>query len=147
MEDLQPRELEDLVQELEEESDAEESLPSEIESLLRDLQPARRFTSRLRAAKRLGRISRSSRQIVQALATVAEIDDSGEVRAVAAESLHAPVHQECLQEYLERKKAIDIARQQRLVAQRQIPETKGSAGRDRPAQGSRIPIIDPNLLD
>lgn len=61
MEDLQPQELEELVRELERESDAEEALPPEIESLLRDLQSAGRFTSRLRAARQLGEVSSSSR--------------------------------------------------------------------------------------
>ena len=61
MEEVQPEELEELVRELEGESDAEESISPEIESLLRDLQPARRFTARLRAARQLGEVSSSSR--------------------------------------------------------------------------------------
>jgi hypothetical protein len=133
MEELKPEELEELVQELEEESEEEETLSPEVEQLLRDL-PFRPFTARLRAARQLGGLGSSSRQIVQALTTLAEIDDSHEVRAVAAESLRAPVHQEYLQEYLERKKAIDIARQQRLAARRQIPETKRSAAAESTVQ-------------
>jgi hypothetical protein len=133
MEELKPEELEELVQELQEESEEEETLSPEVEQLLRDL-PFRRFTARLRAARQLGGLGSSSRQIVQALTTLAEIDDSDEVRAVAAESLRAPVHQEYLQEYLERKKAIDIARQQRPAARRQIPETKRSAAAESTAQ-------------
>ena len=61
MEDVHPEELEELVRELEGESDAKESISPEIESLLRDLQPARRFTSRLRAAGQLGEVDRSNR--------------------------------------------------------------------------------------
>ena len=140
MEELRPEELEDLLQELQGECDQEDALSPEVEQLLRDLQPARRFTARLRAARQLGEVSSSSRQIVQALATVAESDASDEVRAVAAESLRAPVHHEFLQEVLERKKAIDTARQQRLSAQRQTPETRVSAGRDWSEQQSRIPV-------
>ena len=133
MEELKPEELEELVQELQEESEEEETLSPEVEQLLRDL-PFRPLTARLRAARQLGGLGSSSRQIVQALTTLAEIDDSDEVRAVAAESLRAPVHQEYLQEYLERKKAIDIALQQRLAARRQIPETKRSAAAESTAQ-------------
>jgi len=140
MAELQDHELEELVRELEGESDAEEALSSEIESLLRDLQPARRFTARLRAARQLGGLGGSSRQIVQALATAAELDDSDEVRAVAAESLRAPVHQEHLQEYLDWKEAVDEARQQRLARDRQIAETVRDAGQSEPKQGSTIPI-------
>ena len=140
MEELRPEEMEELLQELRGEYDQEGALSPEVEQLLRDLQPARRFTSRLRAARQLGEVSSSSRQIVQALATVAESDASDEVRAVAAESLRAPVHHEFLQEVLERKKAIDTARQQRLSAQRQTPETRVSAGRDWSEQQSRIPV-------
>ena len=82
MEELQTRELEVLVQEMEEEGGVEEELPPEVEALLRDLQPARLFSSRRRAARQLGEVSRSSRQIVQALMTVAEFDSSTEVRAM-----------------------------------------------------------------
>jgi hypothetical protein len=140
MEKLRTEDLEELVQELEGEDSAEESLPPEIESLLRDLQPARRFTARLRAARQLGGLSESSRRIVHALSTAAETDDSDEVRAVAAESLRAAVHQEYLQECLERKKAVDIVRQQRLDRDRQTAETKRHAGRRVPKQESRFPI-------
>jgi hypothetical protein len=140
MEELKPEDLQELVQELQEESSLEEALPPELEQLLRDLQPARRFTARLRAARQLGEVSIGSRQIVQSLATVAELDDSDEVRAVASESLRAPVHQVYVQEYLERKKAIDVARQQRLVRDTQAAETKRDAGRSEPEQESRIPI-------
>ena len=137
---LPTEELEELLEELEGQNNAAESLPLEIESLLRDLQPARRFTSRLRAARQLGEVSSSSRQIVQSLATVAELDHSDEVRAVAAESLRAPVHQEYLQEVLDRKNAVDMARQQRLITRDQVPQTGELAGRRMPEQQSRVPL-------
>lgn len=109
MEELQPEELEELLQELEEEYGAEESPSPEVEALLRDLQPSRGFMLRLRAARQLGGLSSSNRQIVQALGTVAEIDHSDEVRAAAAESLRAPVHQSLLQEHPELREAVDTA--------------------------------------
>jgi hypothetical protein len=133
-ESLSEDSIQEMLEELEEEQQSgQEPLSPEVEELLRDL-PYRCFTARLRAARQLGGLGSSSRQIVQTLTTLAEIDDSDEVRAVAAESLRAPVHQEYLQEYLERKKAIDIARQQRLAARRQIPETKRSAAAESTVQ-------------
>jgi hypothetical protein len=121
MEELKPEELEELVQELQEESEEEETLSPEVEQLLRDLQPARRFTARLRAARQLGGLGSSSRQIVHALATVAEIDDSEEVRAVAAESLCARVHQEYLREDPDLMEVVEKALEQRPGSERQGP--------------------------
>lgn len=71
---------------------------------------------------------------MQSLATVAELDHSDGVRTVAAESLRAPVHQEYLQESLDRKSAVDMARQQRLITDGQVPQTEERAGRGMPEQ-------------
>jgi len=101
MEELQPEELEGLVQELEGESEEEEALSPEVEALLRDLQPIRLYTSRRRAARQLGQINRSSPAVVLALVETAETDASAEVRAAAGESLRAPVHQAVLQQHPE----------------------------------------------
>ena len=112
MEELQDQELEALVRELEGESDGEESLSPEVKVLLQDLQPARRYSFRRRAAKQLGEVSSSSRQVVQALVTAAETDSAPAVRAMATESLRAPVHREVLQQYPELKEAEESALQQ-----------------------------------
>lgn len=101
MEELEPQELEDLVQEMEEEDGAEESLPSEVKVLVQDLQPIRRYSFRRRAAEQLGNISRSSLQVVKALVKVAENDSSAAIRATAVASLRAPVHQALLQQHPE----------------------------------------------
>ena len=140
MEELKPEELEQLVQELQGESQEEEALSPEVERLLRDLQPARLFTSRLRAARQLGGLDSSSRQIVQALATVAEMDDSDEVRAMAAQSLRAPVHHEYLKEHLDQKRAAETTHQQRPITDRRVPQAEERAGRRMPEQKSRIPV-------
>lgn len=116
MDELQPHELEELVQELEGESE-EESLPPEVEALLGDLQPARLYTSRRRAAKQLGEVSGSSRQIVLALTTAARTDSSSEVRAIAEESLGAPVHQAVLQRHPALAERAQLAAQQTIAAQ------------------------------
>ena len=118
MEELQTQELEQAVQELEGEDGAEESLPPEVEGLLRDLQPARLFTSRRRAAKQLGEVSRSNRQVVQALVMVAETDASAEVRATALESLRTPALQAVLRRHPELGQRARSAAQQ--AKQRQI---------------------------
>ena len=64
MEELQPQELEELVQELERENGAEESLSAEFEGLLQSLQPAKAYTFRRRAAKRLGAGSRCDASVM-----------------------------------------------------------------------------------
>jgi hypothetical protein len=112
MEELQSEELEELVEEMEGESGAEEALPPAVEGLLEELRPAKLYTSRRRAAKQLGEAGKSNRQIVQALITVAETDASAEVRATAAESLRAPVHQAVLQRYPELGERAQSAAQQ-----------------------------------
>ena len=125
MEELQPQDIEDLLQELEEEGGAEEPLPSEVEALLRDLQPASSFMTRLRAARLLGGISRSSRRVVRTLLTVAGTDSVSEVRAMAAESLRAPVHEQCLQEHPDLMEATERAFQQRPLAHIGVVRQRG----------------------
>ena len=99
MEELEPQELEELVQELEGESREEEELSPEVEELLRDLQPSSLYLSRQRAAERLGELSESSPRILRSLIATSAFDSSQAVREAAEESLRAPVHQEILQEY------------------------------------------------
>lgn len=111
MEELQPEELEELLEELEGESEEQETLSPQVEELLQNLKPATRPMLRIRAAKQLGEITTSSRQVVQALTIAAETDSVAKVRATAAESLHAPVHQEWLQQHPELKEAAERALQ------------------------------------
>ena len=99
MEELQPEELEELAQELGEESEKEEALSPEVEELLRDLQQGSWWMIRQGAALRLGKLSESSSRIVQALIAAAESDSILGVREAAMESLRAPAHQEILQQY------------------------------------------------
>ena len=99
MEELRPEEFDSLVQELEGESDEEESQSPEVENLLRDLQPSRLWLARLKAAEDLGELSESSPRIVQSLVTAGESDSLPSVREAAVASLRAPVHQEILREY------------------------------------------------
>ena len=109
MEELQPQELEDLLRELEGESDAEESLPPEVEALLQDIQPGRRYLSQLDAARQLGEIDRSNRRVVQTLITTAETHPFAEVRRRAANALRAPAHQAVLQEHPDLAVRVDRA--------------------------------------
>ena len=129
MEELQPHELEALVRELEVESE-EESLPPEVETLLVDLQPTRLYTSRRRAAKQLGEVSKSSRQIVLALMMAARSDSSSEVRATAEQSLGAPIHQVVLQQHPGLAERAQMAAQQVQLAARKtiadLPATRPS---------------------
>ena len=99
MEELRTEELEELLEELLEEPDQEESLPLEIEALLQDLQPGRRYLSQLRAARQLGEVYRSNRWVVLGLIQAAKADPSAEVRTRSAKSLRAPVHQAILRQH------------------------------------------------
>lgn len=112
MEDLQTRDFEELMQELEGESGEDEPLSPEVEVLLEELRPAKLYTSRRRAANQLGEINRSNRQIVQALVRVAELDSSAEVRTAATESLRVPVHQAVLRRYPELNERSQLATEQ-----------------------------------
>ena len=97
MEELQPQDLEDLLQELEEEEAAQESLPREVEELLHVLLSGSRHLDRRDAAERLGSVETSSPRIVRALRAACDSDRYPEVRKAAAKSLRASVHQEHLQ--------------------------------------------------
>jgi hypothetical protein len=99
MEELQPEDLEELVRELEGESEEEEALSPEVEKLLSELQQANWWMLRQGAALRLGKLSESSPRIVQSLIAAAKSDSISGVREAATESLRAPAHQEILQEY------------------------------------------------
>jgi len=116
MEELRPEDLEELVQELEGESEEKEALSPEVQALLRDLQPVRLYTSRQRAAKQLGQINRSSREVVLALVMTAEADSSAEVRTTAAESLRAPVHQVVLRQHPELGQRVQAATERAAAA-------------------------------
>jgi hypothetical protein len=98
MEELQPEDLEELVQELEEEDRAEEISPQEVEALLRDLQ-ADSIDTRRAAAERLGKLTTSNPEIVQALIAAKENDAIYAVKKAAEDALRAPVHQEYLAQH------------------------------------------------
>jgi hypothetical protein len=135
MEELQPQELEELVQELERENGAEESLAPEVEALLQDLEPTRRYSLRRRAATQLGDVSRSSHQVVQALVTVAETDSATAVRAAAANSLRSPAHQAVLQRDPELGKRAQSAVQRVLaVAERDLQRRPRSGTSGEPTE-------------
>jgi hypothetical protein len=129
MEELQPQELEELVQELERENGAEESLSPEVEALLRNLQPARLYTSRRRAAKQLGEVSRSNRQIVWALVETADTESSAEVRAAATESLRAPVHQEYLRQHPDLMEEVERVLREAAGSESRVPTVEAEAER------------------
>ena len=97
MEERQLQDIEQLLDELEEEHGAEESLPSDVEELLHALQSSNLYLARLDAAERLGKVDTSDSGIVQALIAALESDSIPEVRRAATKSLRAAVHQEYLQ--------------------------------------------------
>jgi hypothetical protein len=101
MEELQPQDIEELLQELEEEDLAEESQPLNVSDLLRDLQ-AESIDTRKAAAERLGKVDESSLKVVRALVVVKETDSIYAVRKAAEEALRASVHQEYLQRLRDR---------------------------------------------
>ena len=99
MTELPSEEVEGLVEKLGEEGRAEETLPSEVEELLRVLESNAPYLDRCSAALELGNLGTSSPRILQAL-TVAQVSDSHpDVRRAAAGSLRAPVHKEYLQQH------------------------------------------------
>jgi hypothetical protein len=99
MEELQPEELEALVQELEGETGADEAPSPEVEELLRDLEPERPMELKIEAVRQLGELSSSNPQIVKALADASMWDASPEFRRLAAASLLAPVHQAVVEQH------------------------------------------------
>lgn len=112
MEKLHPQELEALVQELAEDSGAQESPPPEVEELLQILQSGSLYLARQDAAKQLGSMTTSHPRIVRALISAYESDPYPEVRRAAAASLRAPAHQEYLQQYPDLMEAIGRAHEQ-----------------------------------
>jgi hypothetical protein len=96
MGELQAQELEELVQRLEEEYGAEESLPHDVEDFLHVLQSGTAAPARQDAAEQLGNVQTSSRRIVRALIAAYESDPSSMVNRAAAKSLDAPVHHKYL---------------------------------------------------
>ncbi len=121
MEELQPKDLEELVRELEEESGAQESLPGEVEELLRVLQSGTLYLARRDAAEQLGKVGTSSPRIVHTLIAAYESDPYSMVNRAAAESLRTHVHQEYLQEHPDLMEAAERALQKRPGADRQRP--------------------------
>ncbi len=96
MEELQPQDIEEVLQELEDEDSAQESLPLEVTEHLLVLQSDDLYLDRQIAAEGLGSVGTSSPRIMRALRAAQESDPYPEVRRAAAKSLHAPVHQEYL---------------------------------------------------
>lgn len=127
MTELPPEELEDLVQDVEEESHTEESLPPEVEELLRTLRSGGPYLDRRSAALELGNLDTSSPRILQALAVAQASDPHPDVRRAAAGSLRAPVHQETLRRHPDAATVKESAHDQ--------GPGKGGAGRGGLGQG------------
>ncbi len=118
MEELGPQELGDLLQELEEEYGAQESLPQEVEELLHVLQSGPPL-DRCDAAEQLGEVGTSSPQIVRALIAAYESDAYSMVNRAAAKALRVPVHQGYLKEHPDLMEATERAIKQRAGADKQ----------------------------
>lgn len=103
------------MQRLEEGRGEEEPLSAEVEALVQDLHGPGRRKLRRHAAELLGRVSRSSREVVKALVTAAETDSDVGARIAAAESLGAEVHQAVLEQHPDLRSAMDRARRQACV--------------------------------
>ncbi len=103
MEELQPQDLEDLSQELEDST--QESVPPEVEELLDILQSGTLYLARQDAAEQLGKVGTSSTRIVRALIAAYESDSFAGVSEAAAESLRAPVHQAYMEQHPDLLKA------------------------------------------
>lgn len=108
-------EIRELLQRLEEGRGEEEPLSVDVEELLQDLQGPGRRKLRRRAAELLGQVSRSSRDVVEALVTAAETDSDVTARIAAAESLGTEVHQAVLEQHTDLRYAVDRARRQACV--------------------------------
>jgi hypothetical protein len=121
MEELQPQELEELVQELEGESEEEKALSPEVEELLRYLQQASWWVMRRRAAEHLGKLRESSPRIVQSLIAAGESDSFLGVREAAVESLRAPVHQEYLKQHPDLMEKVERALRQPAGTESDMP--------------------------
>jgi hypothetical protein len=116
MEELQPEDIEELLQELEEESGAQESLPQEVEELLHVLRSGSRHLDRREAAERLGNVGTSSPRIVRALRAAKESDRYATVARAAAKSLRAPVHQAYKEQHPDLIEATESALEQLPVS-------------------------------
>lgn len=112
MEELQPQDIEELLQELEEEDPAEESQPLNVSELLQDLQ-AKSIDTRKAAAERLGKLDESSPKIVRALVVVKETDPIYAIRKAAEEALRAAVHKEYLEQQPDPVEETDLFRVRR----------------------------------
>lgn len=146
MEGLQPEDIEDLLQELEEEYGAQESLPQEVEELLHVLQSRSRHLDRLDAAERLGNVEVSNPRIVRALIAAYESDPYAMINRAAAKSLRAPVHQAYLQQHPDLMQAVETARQQRSGADRQVLRTGEIAGKATERAAARPPSPPTHFL-
>jgi hypothetical protein len=94
--ELQPQDIEDLLQELEGASSTQVSHPQDVEELLYVLQSGSLYLARQDAAEQLGKAKTSGSQIIRALAAAQASDAYPEVRRAAAKALRGPVHQEYL---------------------------------------------------
>lgn len=118
MEELQRQDIEDLLQELEEESSTQASSPPDVEELLHILQSGSAALERADAAEQLGKVGTSSPRIVRALIAAYNSDPYSMVNRAAAKSLRAPVHRAYLQEHPDLMEATERALQQRPGADR-----------------------------
>ena len=112
MEELEPQELEELVQELEGEYGTQEPLPPDVEEFLRVLQSGGAALDRRDAAEKLGEVGTSNPRIVCALIAAYESDSYSMVSRAAAESLRAPVHQEYLGQHPDLMEEVERALRQ-----------------------------------
>ena len=87
MEKPHSNDIDQLLQELEEESGAQKSPPPEVEELLQALQSGSGILDRRDAAKQLGSVATSSPRIVRALIAACESDPHPEVNRAAAKSV------------------------------------------------------------
>lgn len=123
MEELEPENIEDLLQKLEKADRAPESPPLEVEERLQVLQSDHESHARRDAAEQLGKTATSSTQIVGALLSAYASDPSSMVNRAAARSLRAPVHQEYLQQHPDLLETTERALQQRPGADKQLTDT------------------------
>ena len=99
MDERGPRDIEGLLEELEQEYGAPEPLLPEVEQLLRDLRASNPVSTRQRAIEQLFRLDTSHPRILQTLIGLKEIDESLFIRTLAGRALQAPAHQELLRRH------------------------------------------------
>jgi hypothetical protein len=73
--------------------------PEDIQQALRALSTGVLFFDRATAVRKLGGLSFTNQNIVQALAAAQVLDEHANVREMAGEALQAPVHQEFIKEH------------------------------------------------